>query len=73
MTISADIENIQAKGDAVGVAEQLERMRERLEQQGASGRCDTPQLGVDRSRELTPIPRPSMVRSHVSHDSGLDW
>ena len=63
MTIASEVEQIQAAGDK-DFAEQLRQMRELRERQGATCGPEAPVvIGVDRSRELNPVVRPSLVRA----------
>lgn len=64
MSIAAQVEKIQAdKRDDKGFAGQLERMRQLRQQQGAAAGSDRGAIGVDRSRELSPVLRPTIVRT----------
>lgn len=64
MSIAAEIGKIQAeKRDDDGFNGQLQRMRELREQQGAASGSDRVGMGVDRSRDLSPVLRPTIVRT----------
>jgi len=64
MSIAAQVEKIQAdKRDEKGFTGQLERMRELRQQQGAGAGVDRGTMGVDRSREFSPVLRPTIVRT----------
>jgi len=67
MTLAAEIEKLQKDPGVTGdFGRQLEEMRKLGEQQGAGSPTTTGhQSGVDRSRDLTPIARPTIVRTLV--------
>lgn len=63
MSIAAEIERLQTAPKAQDdVSAQLEAMRRLREQQGGPLPVGAP-VGVDRSRDLSPVARPTIVRT----------
>ena len=66
MSLAAELETLRSYPDTASgeFREQLERMRSRT---GAADSNPGTGRGVDRSRELSPIARPSILRSQNLH------